>query len=151
MQNKIATFSYSFDELSEVARQFWKAAAGFNIITFSGEMGAGKTTFIHYLCEYLNVEDAVSSPTFSLINEYHFATNNKGKTIFHIDLYRLNSIPEAINAGIEDCLLSAKAAQNYAFIEWPEKAEALIPKPYLQVVISSISHTERKMELYETQ
>ena len=148
MQNKIAAFSYSFDELSEVVRQFWKVAAGFNIITFSGEMGAGKTTFIHYLCEYLNVEDAVSSPTFSLINEYHFVDKNKGKTIFHIDLYRLNSIPEAINAGIEDCLLSAKAAQNYAFIEWPEKAETLIPKPYLHVVISSISHTERKMELY---
>jgi tRNA threonylcarbamoyladenosine biosynthesis protein TsaE len=105
-------------------------------------MGAGKTTFIHHLCDYLGVEDAVSSPTFALINEYHFLNNGQDKTIYHMDWYRINSEEEAINAGIEDALLNKDA---YCFVEWPEKAIHLLPQPYLWIEIEVLDETKRKM------
>jgi tRNA threonylcarbamoyladenosine biosynthesis protein TsaE len=107
-------------------------------------MGAGKTTFIHHLCDLLKVEDVVSSPTFALINEYHFNDKGSDRTIYHMDWYRLKDAEEAINAGMEDCLLQK---ENYSFIEWPEKALQIIPKPYLWIAIHAISAEERNMTI----
>lgn len=105
-------------------------------------MGAGKTTFIHALCDYLGVQDAVSSPTFALVNEYHFMQNGLDRTIYHMDWYRLRDAAEATGAGMEDALHQKDA---YCFVEWPEKAPELLPHPYVRIDIEVISETERRL------
>ena len=111
--------TYELSDIKDAAARFWKAIGVKKIIAFHGNMGAGKTTFIHALCEVKGVKDVVGSPTFSIINEYYYPS---GK-IFHIDLYRLKDEEEAIRAGVEDCLYS----DHICFVEWPEKAPGLFP------------------------
>jgi tRNA threonylcarbamoyladenosine biosynthesis protein TsaE len=120
-------FSYKLNGIKEAANRFWQAIGNKNVIAFHGKMGAGKTTFIHTLCEAKGVKDVVGSPTFSIINEYYFPS---GK-IFHIDLYRLKDEEEAIRAGVEDCLYS----DHICFVEWPEKAPGLFPNDTIHVFI----------------
>ncbi len=106
-------------------------------------MGAGKTTFIHALCDYLNVKDIVSSPTFALINEYHFEEEAaQNRLIYHIDLYRIHSIEEALQAGIEDALMNKNA---YCFVEWPTKAIELLPTPHLAITLEASEDTQRSL------
>ncbi|WP_276131983.1 tRNA (adenosine(37)-N6)-threonylcarbamoyltransferase complex ATPase subunit type 1 TsaE [Polluticoccus soli] len=136
--------SYSLANIENAVHQFWQYANQYRILAFSGEMGAGKTTFIHHLCDHLKVRDAVSSPTFALINEYHFDDNGTDRVIYHMDWYRLKDDDEAINAGLEDCLLQK---DSYSFVEWPEKAINLLPKPYLWLSIEVITPEERTMTI----
>ena len=111
---------YSLEGIADVVRGFWEIGQRYRVHAFSGEMGAGKTTFIHRLCDYLGVNDTVSSPTFALINEYHFLDATAAdQTIYHLDWYRLKDTTEAINAGMEDCLSEAKKGNAFCFIEWP--------------------------------
>lgn len=133
--------SYTLGSIQAAVHQFWQYAHQYRVLAFSGQMGAGKTTFIHELCSYLGVTDAVSSPTFALINEYHFDQDGMDKTIFHMDWYRVKDTEEAINAGMEDALLSS----NYCFVEWPEQALDLLLRPYLWIAIEVVAPTERKM------
>jgi len=146
MKTNLLHFSYSLEDIEQAVKQFWKALDTYHVFAFSGDLGAGKTTFIHKLCDHLHVEDAVSSPTFALINEYHF-TNDKGqdKAIYHMDWYRLRNSAEAINTGMEDCIVAAKNGDAYCFIEWPEKAKELLPHPYLWVSLESKNPTERML------
>jgi len=137
--------SYTLAEIDKAAVQFWEALHSYCVFAFSGDLGAGKTTFIHHLCNYLNVEDTVSSPTFALINEYHFADKGKDNTIYHLDWYRLKDNAEAINAGMEDCIGEAERGAARCFVEWPEKARELLRKPYLWISIEPESMTGRKM------
>ena len=130
--------SFSLNKINEAAGKFLKAIAGKNIIALHGEMGAGKTTFVHAVCNMLGVKNSVSSPTFSIINEYKSA---EGKTIYHIDLYRLKNEQEAINAGVEDCLNSG----NICMVEWPEIAPALFPDDTVHCYISITGDSERKL------
>lgn len=101
-------------------------------------MGSGKTTLIHALCEVLQVKDAVSSPTFAIINEY---TSPVAGTIFHIDGYRMKDETEAAQAGCEDCIESG----NYCFIEWPEKFPELLPEDTLHISLEAIDNKVRKL------
>jgi len=140
VQNSSFQISYSLDNIKNAAKQFWQLAKQCHVLAFSGQLGAGKTTFIHALCEYLNVEDVVSSPTFALINEYHFHADEKENIIYHMDWYRLKDEQEAIDAGMEDCLLNKDV---YCFVEWPEKAPGLLTGKYLWVDIEMINSTER--------
>jgi tRNA threonylcarbamoyladenosine biosynthesis protein TsaE len=103
-------------------------------------MGAGKTTFIHALCEVLKVKGAISSPTFSIINQY---TTEMNTTIYHMDLYRLKDEQEAINAGVEDCLYSG----NTCLVEWPEKAPGIFPGDTLHVTITLVNANTRKLNV----
>ena len=103
-------------------------------------MGAGKTTFIHALCQAMGVEDVVSSPTFSIINEYK---TKQGKTVYHMDLYRIKDQNEAINAGVEDCLYSG----NICLVEWPDKATGILPDDTLHLYITSIADNTRKLKI----
>jgi tRNA threonylcarbamoyladenosine biosynthesis protein TsaE len=103
-------------------------------------MGAGKTTFIHAICNVLHVKDVVGSPTFSIINEYMAGS---GDIIFHLDLYRLKDEEEAIAAGVEDCLYSG----NLCLLEWPEKATRILPPDTLHCSLNSLSHNERKLQI----
>jgi tRNA threonylcarbamoyladenosine biosynthesis protein TsaE len=139
--------SYSLSNINHAADQFWQYAHQFPVMAFSAEMGAGKTSFIHALCDHLGVKDAVSSPTFALINEYHYEdATGLDRTIFHMDWYRLKDTEEAMNAGMEDTLEQKEA---YCFIEWPEKAMELITPPYLWVAIEITGPEERVMRVFE--
>lgn len=136
---------YNLNEIDLIVKKVWKIVSPYPVITFSGEMGAGKTTFIYRLCHYLGVQDAVSSPTFSIINEYHFTgKGGEEKIIFHIDLYRLRDMDEAINAGIEDCILQS-SKDIYSFIEWPEKAMPLIPIPHININLQTVNELMRNI------
>lgn len=134
--------SYSLDTIKDAALAFWNRAKVYKTIAFSGEMGAGKTTFVHALCSVLGVDDAVSSPTFALINEYHFDDNGSDRVIYHMDWYRLRDEEEAINAGMEDTLIRKN---TYSFIEWPEKASTLIPPNALWVTINTVGENKREL------
>jgi tRNA threonylcarbamoyladenosine biosynthesis protein TsaE len=126
-----ASWDYRLDEIGAVAMDFWKVAGAAKIFAFHGDMGAGKTTFIHALCDARGVMDAVGSPTFSLINQYAFPDGGQEGTIYHMDLYRLGGQEEAERAGIEDCLWSGAIC----FVEWPERAAGLLPPETLRAEI----------------
>ena len=114
------------------------------VLLFSGEIGAGKTTFIQAFCRHFEVREKVTSPTFSLINEYSFL-DNKGKesNIYHMDLYRLKQMEEALDIGIEEYLYSEK----YCLIEWPEIIENILPEDSVSINIEEIEEGKRRMRL----
>lgn len=122
---------FTLEQIHNIAAQLWQQASQYKVWAFNGEMGAGKTTFIHALCEVLQVTGAVSSPTFAIINEYKSPVAG---SIFHMDWYRLKDEDEAIQAGVEDCLYSG----SLCLVEWPQKAEGLLPDDTLQVYISLV-------------
>jgi tRNA threonylcarbamoyladenosine biosynthesis protein TsaE len=124
-------------ELPAAAQQIVQFAANQRIFLFYGDMGAGKTTFIKSLCEALGVEESVTSPTFSIVNEYRGAD----ATIYHFDFYRLKSQTEAFDMGYEEYFYSGA----YCFIEWPEKIADLLPDHYLKVSIKATSPTTREI------
>jgi len=132
--------NFSLEEIPGAAEKFLSASAGYKVFAFHGEMGSGKTTFIHALCEAMDIKDTISSPTFSIINQYRTAG---GQTVYHMDLYRIKDENEAINAGVEDCLYSG----NTCFVEWPEKAPGIFPDDTLQVTITSIGPNTRKLQI----
>lgn len=114
------------------------AYAGANrILCFYGEMGAGKTTLIKTLCAQLGVDDAVTSPTFSIVNEYKGANG----PVFHFDFYRLSNQTEALDLGYEEYFDSG----SYCFIEWPEKIAGLIPDQYTGIRIEVLGDTTRQI------
>lgn len=129
--SKNLSLNYSLAEINEAAKVFWQEAKAYRIFAFRGDLGAGKTTFVAALAQVMGIEDSVSSPTFSLINEYHFFDKDGNeKILFHSDCYRLKDIEEAIQAGIEDMLEQKNA---YCIIEWPERILPLLPEDALWV------------------
>ncbi len=134
--------TYTLETINEAAKQFWQAAGEAKVFALHGNMGAGKTTLVHALCVVRGVKDVVGSPTFSLINEYRDAA---GKTIYHLDLYRLESEEEAIRAGVEDCLYSGEIC----LVEWPEKAAHLFPDDTVQVRIELVDDKTRRLVINE--
>lgn len=130
---------FALKNIGETATKFLADTAGYKVFALNGEMGAGKTTFIHALCEVMQVRDNISSPTFSIINQYNTAD---GKLIYHMDLYRIKDENEAVQAGVEDCLYSG----NTCFVEWPDKAPGLFPEETLHIVISSAGDNTRKLK-----
>ena len=119
----------SVQELGRAAQEFIKQTSGHNLIAFKAPMGAGKTTFITALCNRLGVEDAVCSPTFTIVNEYLSAT---GDSVYHFDFYRITKPSEALEIGLEDYLYSG----SLCLMEWPENVEDLLPEETLKVQIS---------------
>jgi tRNA threonylcarbamoyladenosine biosynthesis protein TsaE len=132
---------FNLEELQWAAGQVLEFCGKPSVLACYGEMGAGKTTLIKALCQQLKVIDTVDSPTFSIINQYQ--TSN-GQTIYHLDLYRLNSVDEAILAGVEDCLLSG----NWCFVEWPEKTPALFDDTMLQLRLQTLGHQNRALSIF---
>jgi tRNA threonylcarbamoyladenosine biosynthesis protein TsaE len=118
----------TLDQVDLAAETFLKEAGAHHVVVFSGELGAGKTTFIQALCRSLGVSTEVSSPTFSLVNEYF---TEDGTSIFHFDLYRIEDPDELYDLGYEEYFFSG----NRCFVEWPEKASKLIPEDALRVKI----------------
>lgn len=125
--NKLSFSSVSLQVLPEVARDIVSELGDKKIILFHGEMGSGKTTLIKEICHALGVKDNMSSPTFSLVNEYK---GEKG-IIYHFDLYRVKNPEECLDIGMEEYLYSG----NYCFIEWPDVAKQIIPEDAAKVFI----------------
>ena len=110
------------------------------VVLFKGEMGAGKTTLIKEIARILGVLGATSSPTFSLVNEYHI---NDHELLYHFDLYRLESQVEALDFGIEDYLYSG----YWCMIEWPDKIKNLIPEQHTTVTLEVNSNESRLLTI----
>jgi tRNA threonylcarbamoyladenosine biosynthesis protein TsaE len=132
---------FSLHNIKEIATRFWKQAGDAKVFAFHGEMGVGKTTFIHALCDVKGVSDAVTSPTFSIINEYSYKEDGLDRKIFHLDLYRLKNEEEAIRAGMEDCLYS----DNICLVEWPERAPGIFPPGTRHIYIEIVDSASRKL------
>ena len=138
---KITTMNivFSLDQIKEVAEQIL-AQNPKKIILFNGEMGVGKTTLIKQLCKSLGVQEATSSPTFSLVNEYYTSNN---QIVYHFDFYRLNKETEALDMGVDDYLYSG----NWCFIEWSEKIASLLPEETSTINIELLADGKRELEL----
>lgn len=130
----------NLSELPRAATQILEEAEGNRIFLFYAEMAMGKTTLIKELCKQLGVEDNVSSPTFSIVNEYA----GKQEKIYHFDFYRIKDEQEAFDLGYEEYFYSG----NYCFVEWPEKIENLLPENAVSISITGNSGGERMIELH---
>ena len=123
--------------IDAAARQFLQETSGHTLIAFKAPMGAGKTTFTTALCRVLGVgSDAVSSPTFSIVNEYRTA---QGEPLFHFDFYRINTEAEALDIGLYDYLDSG----CLCIMEWPENIGRLLPEETLTVFINVLDDGTR--------
>ncbi len=130
MTRPVANLSItSLAELSATAQSLINFAGNQKIFLFYGNMGAGKTTFIKALCEALGVSEPVTSPTFSIVNEYA----GTGANVYHFDFYRLKNEYEALDMGYEEYFYSG----NYCLVEWPEKIPGLLPLHYMRVTITA--------------
>src|SRR5579864_9220004 len=121
--------------LKDAAKQLIEFGDKEKIFLFYGDMGAGKTTLIKSLCECLGVHEPVTSPTFSIVNEYE----GEDTRVFHFDFYRLKNQSEALDMGYEEYFYSG----NYCFIEWPEKIADLLPPHYIRINIQVLDSNER--------
>jgi len=117
------------EKLPQIAKEIIVSFKDERIFAFFGKMGAGKTTLIKEICSFLNVEDIVCSPTFSIVNEYH---TFEDESIFHFDFYRLKTVKEAFDIGYEDYFFS----KNYCLIEWSEKIIELLPQNFVKIQIN---------------
>lgn len=132
------TLTFTKENILQAAIELWQANSNAKIWAFHAEMGGGKTTFIHALCEAIAVQDVVSSPTFAIINEYKSAMEG---IVYHMDWYRLKNEEEAIQAGIEDCIISG----NLCLVEWPEKAPGLLPDDTLHIYLQLVDENTRSL------
>lgn len=135
--------NYGIAEMQIVAAELSELINQFKVVTFSGNLGAGKTSLIKILCELWGVQETVSSPTYALVNQYKADSEKTGTLIYHIDLYRVKDEEEAFEAGIEDHLYSGELC----LVEWPEKAMGIIPKGALRVEISYVSDEQRHIRV----
>jgi len=122
--------------LHSAAKELLKHFGENRIFAFYGSMGAGKTTIIKAICELLGAIDIISSPTFTLVNEYRTST---GDALFHIDFYRIKKQEEVFDFGIEEYL----TGESYCFMEWPELIEEILPSETIRVKITVDDHEQR--------
>jgi tRNA threonylcarbamoyladenosine biosynthesis protein TsaE len=128
----------SSDNLSEAAKAVISFSKDISVWLFDGPMGAGKTTLIKAICKAFEVSDNVTSPTFSLVNEYQ---DSKGKIFYHFDFYRIKSEEEASDIGVDEYFYS----NEYCFVEWPSMIPSLLPQEYVEIKIELLSEKERKI------
>ncbi|MDO6437525.1 tRNA (adenosine(37)-N6)-threonylcarbamoyltransferase complex ATPase subunit type 1 TsaE [Cyclobacterium sp. 1_MG-2023] len=123
-------------EVPNIAEKIIALCKDKKVWVFQGDMGAGKTTLIKAICEKLKIADAVSSPTFSIVNEY---TGETGDAIYHFDFYRIEDPMEAFDMGIEEYFASG----SYCFVEWAEKIPMFLPDEFALISIESESDEKR--------
>ncbi len=128
------------DSLPQTATIFLKEAGMHKHFAIFGPMGVGKTTLIKEFCKQLGVNQVVTSPTFALVNEY---TTSAGAKVYHFDFYRITKQEELFDLGYEDYLFG----DAYCFIEWPEKAEELIPKHFRHIHLEELSSGKRRLNV----
>jgi tRNA threonylcarbamoyladenosine biosynthesis protein TsaE len=118
----------SLEDLPRVAKELIAASQEKKVWLFDGEMGAGKTTLIKTICKELGVEETISSPTFSIVNEYE---GKEGQAVYHFDFYRLKNEEEAMDIGVEEYLYSG----DYCLIEWPSVVPGVLPDDCFKIEI----------------
>ncbi|MGC1390335.1 MAG: tRNA (adenosine(37)-N6)-threonylcarbamoyltransferase complex ATPase subunit type 1 TsaE [Bacteroidales bacterium] len=126
--------------ISSAARLLLKFSGDKKIFAFYGSIGAGKTTIIKAVCESLGVIDIVTSPTFTLVNEYR---TSGGESLYHIDFYRIKKQEEVYDFGVEEYL----TGDSYCFMEWPELIEELLPPETVIVRISVDNQEQRTLSI----
>ncbi|MEP5612126.1 MAG: tRNA (adenosine(37)-N6)-threonylcarbamoyltransferase complex ATPase subunit type 1 TsaE [Cyclobacteriaceae bacterium] len=131
-------FKYSEGELGSVSKNLLTTFSSVNVWLFEGEMGAGKTTLIKAICSQLGVVDDMSSPTFSIVNEYLAKPND---VLYHFDFYRMEDSQEAVKIGIEDYFFSG----SRCFIEWPEVVKEFLPDKYVEISIKLVDGNTRNL------
>lgn len=131
--------NYSLEDLSEIASELISSAKNKTLL-FYGQMGVGKTTLIKELCQQLGVLDTISSPTFSLVNEYQ--TSRKEK-VFHFDFYRITDEEEALDMGIEEYFVN----NDWCLIEWPENIKNLLPLDAVQIHLTILDDGKRNIQI----
>lgn len=134
----------SLDDLPEIALAILAKTGDRRILTFTGDLGAGKTTLIQSLCRELGVTENVASPTYALAHQYAYLDRQgRRQYVHHLDLYRLKSLEEALEIGIEEYLFDP----GYCFIEWPEIIRPLLPAETAQIMVEIASDSGRKIVL----
>lgn len=128
--------SFNLSELDSVAKNLIDSLST-KIIRIDGIMGSGKTTLISSACKYLNIQDKISSPTFSIVNTY---SSPKGP-VYHFDFYRLNNSNEVFDFGLEEYLDSG----HFCFLEWAEKITPHLPEDYDHFNLEVVSNDLRKL------
>jgi len=131
--------NYSLQQLPQIAKELLQFSK-YKIVLFYGDMGVGKTTLIKEIVKQLGVSDTVSSPTFSLVNEYHTKNNEK---VYHFDFYRIDNEEEAMDMGIEEYFYS----DSWCLVEWPNKVENLLPLKSVIVTITTTNNQQRTIEI----
>lgn len=131
--------NYSLEDLSIIASEIILLAKSKTLL-FYGQMGVGKTTLIKEICKVLKVQDSISSPTFSLVNEYE--TSNKDK-VFHFDFYRITDEEEAFDMGIEEYLYN----NDWCLIEWPKNIQNLLPLEAVEIHLTILDDGKRNIQL----
>lgn len=135
--NEVYTFhSKNPDDLMDVAKKILDCSNQERVFALFGKMGAGKTTLIKAFAHVLGSEDTVSSPTFSLVNQYN---DKHGNPFYHFDFYRINTLEEVYDIGFEEYLYS----DAVCFFEWPEKILELLPDSYVYISIEVNENEER--------
>jgi tRNA threonylcarbamoyladenosine biosynthesis protein TsaE len=133
---------YSAEQMDMLAPDILEAIGDTRVIVLYGQLGAGKTTLIKALCRQLGVIDLVTSPTFSIVNEYRTILSG---TIYHFDFYRINQLREVFDVGYEEYFYSG----DYCFIEWPEKVESILPPAVIRIYIEVTSPESRQIIVQE--
>jgi len=126
--------------LQKSAKKFLCLTSGRKIFAFFGSMGAGKTTIIKAICEALGAKNTVTSPSFTIVNEY---ITFSGESLYHIDFYRIKKTEEVFDFGIEEYLSSG----SYCFMEWPELVEGILPPETVNVRITVDDNKQRILKL----
>ena len=137
---QLPIINYQLDNIQAAAQEFVEAMGERKVFAFYGKMGAGKTTFIKAICEALDVEDVVTSPTFAIVNEYKAPRGS----VYHFDFYRIKNLREAYDIGCEEYFYSGQPC----FIEWPELIEELLPEDAVRVNIEVHDDGSRTVQLY---
>jgi tRNA threonylcarbamoyladenosine biosynthesis protein TsaE len=127
-----------YDQLFIASKKIVDFSDDVAVWLFDGPMGAGKTTLIKSICEVYGVKDNVSSPTFSLVNEYQ---NTQNERFYHFDFYRIKNEEEASDIGVDEYFYSG----DHCFVEWPSMIPSLLPEEYIYISIDIISEKERKI------
>jgi tRNA threonylcarbamoyladenosine biosynthesis protein TsaE len=129
---------YTVHQLPQIAALLCAEGKDYLVWALYAPMGAGKTTLVQALASHIGVLSGIGSPTYSIINEYEA---NNGQQVYHMDWYRLKNAAEAIEAGVEDALLSGQ----WCLVEWPEKAPELLPENTWHVAIEIIDAQTRRL------
>jgi tRNA threonylcarbamoyladenosine biosynthesis protein TsaE len=137
--NVLTVVSESPAETTELGEAIGALLEGQEVLCLEGELGSGKTTLVQAIARSLGVIEPITSPTFTLVNEYH----GRGVTLYHVDLYRLHTVDEIVQAGIDDCFRSA----GLCLVEWAERARAVLPKEHLYITLEHAGKDKRKISL----
>lgn len=138
----------SEEETFELGKEFSKRLTAGDVVLFYGDLGSGKTEFIKGICKQLQVDDIVTSPTFTIMNRYDGNVDGEELPVYHIDLYRIEDKKELNEIGFEECVFESNSIK---LIEWAERADNIVPRSSYQIQIDPDEEDENKREITITE